>query len=214
MPVDERDEPLEDLGQHLRARPEILEAYVFGSRARGEAHAQSDIDVAVYIDPDRLPDFPFGYAAELTTALATALHSNVVDVVVLNLVQDAPCRLPPPVGRRRGGHARLSAEPVPDGAPSETGGCLDDQAHDSANSRPATIVEIQNRGLHRACRINKHLFSRNGGPPGRVRGCVLRADRVDSRWVVSGAHGRRSSRQTWPSPVSWRWSCATGGHNA
>ena len=84
MPADERDEPIEDLEQHLRARPEILEAYVFGSRARGQAHAHSDIDVAVYIDPDRLADSPFGYAAELTTALATALHSNVVDVVVLN----------------------------------------------------------------------------------------------------------------------------------
>ena len=34
----------------LEARPEVLDAYVFGSVARGEAQLHSDIDVAVYLD--------------------------------------------------------------------------------------------------------------------------------------------------------------------
>lgn len=66
----------------LERRPEIADAYLFGSRARGDARAHSDLDVAVYvIDP---PDAPFGYAAELTSDLMAALGSNHVDVVILN----------------------------------------------------------------------------------------------------------------------------------
>ena len=34
----------------LEGREEILEAYLFGSHARGEAQPHSDIDVAVCID--------------------------------------------------------------------------------------------------------------------------------------------------------------------
>ena len=84
MSVHDRHQLVESLRQHLDAQPEILEAYLFGSLARGQAQSHSDIDVTVYVDPDRLPDSPFGYAAELTTAVATALRSNEVDVVVLN----------------------------------------------------------------------------------------------------------------------------------
>ena len=84
MSVHDRHQLIESLRQQLYARPEILEAYLFGSLARGQAQSHSDVDVAVYVDPDRLPDSPFGYAAELTAALETALRSNAVDVVVLN----------------------------------------------------------------------------------------------------------------------------------
>ena len=84
MLADDRDQLIESLRRHLDARPEILEAYLFGSRARGRRQSLSDVDVAVYIDPTRLPNAPFGYAADLTAALATALRSNAVDVVVLN----------------------------------------------------------------------------------------------------------------------------------
>jgi predicted nucleotidyltransferase len=68
----------------LSARPEILDAYLFGSRARGDDKAHSDIDVAVYVDPARAPDSSFGYAAELTAELARTLGSDAVDVVILN----------------------------------------------------------------------------------------------------------------------------------
>lgn len=74
----------------LEPRAEVLEAYLFGSTATGAAQAHSDVDVAVYLaDPSdgRLPASPFGYAADLTTALMQALGTDHVDVVILN---DAP----------------------------------------------------------------------------------------------------------------------------
>jgi hypothetical protein len=71
----------------LRDRLEVLEAYLFGSLARGEAQAHSDVDVAVYVDRALARDAPFGYAAELTGVLMAALGRNDVDVVILN---DAP----------------------------------------------------------------------------------------------------------------------------
>ena len=77
----------ERLIEVLSIRPEILEGYLFGSRARGVGHAHSDIDVAVYVDTDRITPGPFGYRSELTSVLMSALGSNAVDVVVLN---DAP----------------------------------------------------------------------------------------------------------------------------
>ena len=68
----------------LSTRPEILEAYLFGSHARGEGQAHSDIDIAVFIDEEQVEPGPFGYRSELTSALMSGLGTNAVDVVVLN----------------------------------------------------------------------------------------------------------------------------------
>ena len=75
---------VERLRAALTPRVEVLEAYLFGSEARGEARAHSDVDVAVYVDLARLPQLDWGYEAHLTTDLMRALASNRVDVVVLN----------------------------------------------------------------------------------------------------------------------------------
>lgn len=68
----------------LAPRQEVLEAYLFGSRAMGRAQPHSDIDIAVYVDAPRAADEGYGYAAELTAHLMAALGSNKIDVVVLN----------------------------------------------------------------------------------------------------------------------------------
>ena len=68
----------------LEPREEILEAYLFGSHARGQAQRHSDVDVAVYVDAAKADDSGFGYRAYLTTELMAGLGSNDVDVVVLN----------------------------------------------------------------------------------------------------------------------------------
>ena len=68
----------------LTARPEILEAYLFGSHARDTGQAHSDIDVAVFVNFGEVVPGPFGYRSELTSALMSGLGSNAVDVVVLN----------------------------------------------------------------------------------------------------------------------------------
>ena len=68
----------------LAPRGEVLEAYLFGSRASGRAQAHSDTDVAVFVEEDALRRQDYGYAAQLTAHLMAALGSNKIDVVVLN----------------------------------------------------------------------------------------------------------------------------------
>jgi len=72
------------LAHALQARSEVLEAYLFGSQAAGRVQPHSDIDVAVYVQGDRLGTAGYGYAAELTAHLMSVLGSNEIDVVVLN----------------------------------------------------------------------------------------------------------------------------------
>jgi uncharacterized protein len=80
--VDPRDAMLDAIRRALADRPEILEAYLFGSQARGHAGVLSDVDVAVYAS--EIPDAPFGYEAELGSDLQRALGRSRVDVVLLN----------------------------------------------------------------------------------------------------------------------------------
>lgn len=74
----------ERLRERLSARPEILEAYLFGSTARGDAQAHSDVDVAVFVDPARPLDEGWGFQAELAAEIMSALETNEIDVVILN----------------------------------------------------------------------------------------------------------------------------------
>jgi hypothetical protein len=72
------------LARALEPRAEILDAYLHGSQATGRAQTHSDIDVAVYVDESRVPGGGYGYAAELTAHLMSALGTNRIDVAVLN----------------------------------------------------------------------------------------------------------------------------------
>jgi hypothetical protein len=84
MPPLDRQALVAVLAACLGSRPEIFEAYLFGSHVRGDAQPHSDIDVAVYVDPGHVSESAFGYAGELTTDLMRALRHDAVDVVVLN----------------------------------------------------------------------------------------------------------------------------------
>jgi len=74
------------------AAPEIVAAYLFGSHARGNAHADSDVDVAVLFDRHLLPSRAArsGRADRLASQLIDVTHCNAIDVIVLN---DAPPEL-------------------------------------------------------------------------------------------------------------------------
>ena len=65
----------------MAQRPEVLFAYLFGSRARGQAGPLSDTDVAVYVDPalDLLDA-----RLRVIEALMRLLGDERVDVVTLN----------------------------------------------------------------------------------------------------------------------------------
>jgi predicted nucleotidyltransferase len=82
--MDPKDVLAERIVDVLAARREILEAYIFGSRARGVGQAYSDIDIAVFVDEEMIEPGLFGYRSELTSALMSGLGDNSVDVVILN----------------------------------------------------------------------------------------------------------------------------------
>ena len=75
--VDER--LLARLTQAPAQRDEILEAYLFGSHAHGQARSDSDADVAVYADARAVDEGHWEYRAELATQLMTALPELVVN---------------------------------------------------------------------------------------------------------------------------------------
>jgi uncharacterized protein len=94
------------LADALAPRTEVLDAYLFGSRALGLAHAQSDTDVAVFVERSVLNEASaYGYAAELTTYLMQKLRTDAIDLVVLN-------HAPPLLYHRvlRDGHRVLSRD--------------------------------------------------------------------------------------------------------
>ncbi len=68
----------------LEPRPEVLEAYLFGSHALGRAQPHSDIDVAVYIDELIAEEGAYGYRAQLITEIMAGLNSNDIDLLILN----------------------------------------------------------------------------------------------------------------------------------
>lgn len=78
------------LAQVVRAAlepvPEVLDAWVFGSQARGDAHAGSDVDVAVTVarGPVDKERWPWGLRAGIASALMAALSRGDVDVVLLH----------------------------------------------------------------------------------------------------------------------------------
>ena len=67
----------------------VASAYLFGSRAEGRAHRESDIDIGVLMNREVLPTRKQRFEASLLlgTRLGAALSTERVDLVVLN---DAP----------------------------------------------------------------------------------------------------------------------------
>lgn len=74
---------------YLAARAEVVACYLFGSRAEGRGHRESDVDLAVLLDHASCPTprDRFEARVSLTSEFVALLHCNDVDVVVLN---DAP----------------------------------------------------------------------------------------------------------------------------
>lgn len=62
----------------------VLLAYLFGSHARGQAGPLSDVDVAVLLDDGFAADQYFDMRLQIIGGLIDILHSNDVDVIILN----------------------------------------------------------------------------------------------------------------------------------
>ncbi len=72
----------------FRDRPEILLAYLFGSLLTTSTRIPRDLDLAVLVNSDRLEtmdrEAPYGYPAELNTAIMAHLKINRVDLTLLH----------------------------------------------------------------------------------------------------------------------------------
>lgn len=73
---------IERIAPVFEAESAVIVAYVFGSCARGDARADSDVDVGVVLAPKAGHDY-FDERLALIERLTRALHRDV-DVVVLN----------------------------------------------------------------------------------------------------------------------------------
>ena len=80
-----------DLGQYAAALEQyfasldgVVLAYLFGSHARGQAWAHSDVDVAVLLEGRPDNDRCFDMRLEAIGGLMGILHTNDVDVLILN----------------------------------------------------------------------------------------------------------------------------------
>ncbi len=73
----------------LAARQGLVAAYLFGSRAEGRAHRESDVDLGVLLDWRRFPSAAERFELRLrwTVELGAAIGRDDLDLVVLN---DAP----------------------------------------------------------------------------------------------------------------------------
>jgi len=69
-------------------REEILLAYLFGSYITTSTRVPEDLDVAILLDSELFRPLdrkaPYGYQAELTTAIMNRLKLNRVDLVLLH----------------------------------------------------------------------------------------------------------------------------------
>lgn len=72
------------VAEALGSEPDVLDAYLFGSRARGDDREESDVDVAVFLDPQLSPALRFARRIELATNVMGALQRSDLDLVVLN----------------------------------------------------------------------------------------------------------------------------------
>ncbi|MBM4046503.1 MAG: nucleotidyltransferase domain-containing protein [Planctomycetes bacterium] len=78
------DTVVAQIRDYLKGRREIVCAYLFGSVARGEADAASDLDVAILLDGAEAKDHSLAVMVEIEQALKQRLGDVSVDVVVLN----------------------------------------------------------------------------------------------------------------------------------
>jgi predicted nucleotidyltransferase len=74
----------EALQRYFASLDGVLAAYLFGSYARGQAGPLSDVDVAVLLDDACDEQRSFDIRLEVIGGLMRMLHTNDVDVIVLN----------------------------------------------------------------------------------------------------------------------------------
>jgi predicted nucleotidyltransferase len=83
-------ELMSQLTEYLTSRSEVLSAYLYGSHAEGRANALSDMDIGVLIRDGLAEERLWRLEDALAADLRRVLHTDKVDLIVLNL---APLRI-------------------------------------------------------------------------------------------------------------------------
>lgn len=83
-PSDEVRRIVEGLRAYFAQRSDVVLAFLFGSMGRGQAGPLSDIDVAVLLSAAPDADACFDARLALIGDLMQQLHTNAVDVLILN----------------------------------------------------------------------------------------------------------------------------------
>lgn len=81
------DRRIEALGAAWASDDELAAVYLFGSRATGQAHSRSDVDLAVVLEPRLDASRRFRKRLELMADACSHLGTDAVDVIVL---EDSP----------------------------------------------------------------------------------------------------------------------------
>jgi predicted nucleotidyltransferase len=84
------DDRLRRLTQRFATDATVAAAYLYGSRARGDARPASDVDIAVILDSKLSPAERWRRRLALLEAAATELGSDAIDLVIL---EEAPAPL-------------------------------------------------------------------------------------------------------------------------
>jgi len=83
-------ELMSQLAEYLTGRSEVLAVYLYGSHTEGRASALSDIDIGVLIKDSLAEERLWQLEDAIAADLRHVLHTDKVDLVVLNL---APLRI-------------------------------------------------------------------------------------------------------------------------
>lgn len=86
MPVFDLSQAESQLRAYFAAQSQVLVAYLFGSQATGKAGSLSDLDTAVLLKGNPSDRECLGVRLELVGGLMSLLHTNDVDVAILNQV--------------------------------------------------------------------------------------------------------------------------------
>ena len=75
-----------ELIKYFEKRNEILFVYIFGSQITKKTNKFSDIDIAIYTNPELIDenDYRYGYKAAILSDLMQILKTNKIDLVILN----------------------------------------------------------------------------------------------------------------------------------
>ena len=83
--IENRDILLKALKEVMEGEEGVLFAYLYGSYAYGVVHSESDIDVAVYLNPSDMKEY-LQKEKRILSALIDKIRTDIIDLGILNVL--------------------------------------------------------------------------------------------------------------------------------